>query len=462
MPSTAHRGVVAALTRQQYTPGEIVRIARTAAGWNQAELARRCGYSRSQVSRWETGSSPLRDVETLRALARALFLPVQVFGLALDHSTGVSTRPGATAAPRVSGDPMPVWEEHDPMRRRTLLAGMGALAGSTVLGTPARNPAAAATGDPISALERALLAPPLTTGAPAEVSQLRQAVAVARSVFAEGRYGEVATRLPDLIAAATATRADPRPGDTATGAHAQLAELYTLTTDLAVKTGRDRLAWTVADRASQAADASGDLLTQATARRVWAIVLRRAGHADTAQQMVIDTALALQPDLRTPDQLSVYGSLMETAAYTAAADGDRDTARTFIAEAVDAATRLGVDADHRYTSFGPTGVGLYQLSIARVMGDSGTAIEHARRIIPASIPSTERRARYWVDVARAFHQWGKPEHCYRALLAAEHASPDEVRYRKPTTTMTTTLLRHPTANRLPGLQDFARRTGTAV
>ncbi|SEP53585.1 helix-turn-helix domain-containing protein [Amycolatopsis saalfeldensis] len=461
MPSTTHRGVVAALMNQHHTPGEIVRIARTAAGWNQAELARRCGYSRSQISRWETGSSPLRDVETLRALARVLFLPVEVFGLALDHSTGVSTRPAAPPEHKVSGDPMPVWEEQDPMRRRTLLAGMGALAGSAVLGTPA-NGAAAAAADPISALEKALLAPPLTTGAPAEVAQLRHAVAVARSVFAYGRYGEVAARMPGLIVAATATRADPRAGDTATAAHAQLAELYTLTTDLAIKTGHDRLAWTAADRASQAADASGDLLTQATARRVWAIVLRRAGHGDTAQQMVIDTAHALQPDLRGPEQLSVFGSLMETAAYTAAADGDRDTARTFIAEAVDAATRLGTDGNHRYTSFGPTGVGLYQLSIARVMGDSGAAIEHARRINPASIPSTERRARYWVDVARAYHQWDKPEHCYRALLAAEQASPDEVRYRKPTAAMTTTLLRHPTANRLPGLRDFARRTGTSV
>lgn len=456
MPSTAHRGVVAALMNQHHTPGEIVRIARTATGWNQADLARRCGYSRSQISRWETGSSPLRDVETLRALARVLFLPVEVFGLALDHSTGVSTRPAAAADHRVSGDPMPVWEEQDPMRRRTVLAGMSALAGSAVLGTPA-HPAAAAA-DPISALEKALLAPPLTAGTPVEVARLRQAVAIARSVFARGRYGELAAQLPDLILAASATRA----GDDTTAAHAQLAELYTLATDLAIKTGHDRLAWTAADRASQAADASGDLLTQATARRVWAIVLRRAGHADTAQQMVIDTAHALQPDLRSPEQLSVFGSLMETAAYTAAADGDRDTARTFIAEAVDAASRLGVDGNHRYTSFGPTGVGLYQLSIARVMGDSGAAIEHARRINPAGIPSTERRARYWVDVARAFHQWDKPEQCYRALLAAEQASPDEVRYRKPTAAMTTTLLRHPTANRLPDLRNFARRTGTAV
>jgi hypothetical protein len=35
----------------------------------------------------------------------------------------------------------------------------------------------------------------------------------------------------------------------------------------------------------------------------------------------------------------------------------------------------------------------------------------------------------WVDVARAYHQWGKPERCYAALLAAERAAPAEVRYR---------------------------------
>ncbi|MEV6905929.1 hypothetical protein [Amycolatopsis sp. NPDC051071] len=311
-------------------------------------------------------------------------------------------------------------------------------------------------------MERTLLSPPLTTGTPVEVARLRQAVAVARGVFARGRYAEVATALPALISAASATRIDPRPGDDATAAQAQLAELYTLTTDLAIKTGRDRLAWTVADRATQAADASGDLLTQATARRVWAIVLRRAGYTDTARHMVIDTARALQPMLRTPDQLSVYGSLMETAAYTAAVDGDRDTAHTYIAEAVDAATRLGTDGNHRYTSFGPTGVGLYQLSIARVMGDAGAAIDHARRINPTGNPSAERRARYWVDVARTFHQLGKPEQCYRALLAAEHASSDEVRYRKPTAAMTSTLLRHPSANRLDGLHEFARRTSPGV
>ncbi|MGH4010202.1 MAG: hypothetical protein ACRDTH_18940 [Pseudonocardiaceae bacterium] len=153
---------------------------------------------------------------------------------------------------------------------------------------------------------------------------------------------------------------------------------------------------------------------------------------------------------------------MSTAAYTAAVDGDRDTARTLLGEAVDTAGRLGVDGNYRFTAFGPTGVGLYRISIARVLGDSGAAIEAARQIDPVAICLAERRARYWSDVAQSFYQWGKPEQCYRALLAAEHVSPDEVRYRKPIHQITASLLQHPTAHALPGLRAFTSRTGTPV
>ena len=87
------------------------------------------------------------------------------------------------------------------------------------------------------------------------------------------------------------------------------------------------------------------------------------------------------------------------------------------------ATRLGRDANHRFTAFGPANVTLYQVSIAQVLGDSGTAIEHARTLRPAAIPTAERQGRYWIDVARAYHQWGKPEPCYRALAGRRTRRP---------------------------------------
>lgn len=339
------------------------------------------------------------------------------------------------------------------MRRRTLLAGVGGLAGSALFGaTPAFGAA-----DPIRALESALLNPPIATAHPVSLAELQRAVGAARSIFQQAKYGEVAALMPRVLAGAMATRADLNTSDGVAAVNRHLAELYTLTTELMIKVSNDRLAWTAADRALQAADAGGDILTQATTRRTWGIVLRRSGQAETARQLVLDTATALQPELhRGHDHLSAYGSLLETAAYTAAVDGDRGTAKSLIAEAAEAATR--VTGPHS-TAFNPTAVGLYQISIARVLGDSGTAIEHARRIDPGTIPVVERRARYYSDVARAFHQWGKPEQCYRALLAAEHASPDEVRYRKTIHQITESLARHPNARALPGLTAFARRTG---
>lgn len=186
-----------------------------------------------------------------------------------------------------------------------------------------------------------------------------------------------------------------------------------------------------------------------------------AGRAEVANRLILDTATALQPELHHgPEHLSAYGSLLSTAAYTAAVAGDRHTADTLITEAGNAARQIGADTSHR-TAFGPTGVDLYRISIARALGDPGTAIDIARHINPAAIPTVERRGQYWTDVARCFDQWGKPEQCYRALLAAEQATPDEVRYRERIQQITQKLLSHPTASAMPGLRTFASRVGAA-
>jgi transcriptional regulator with XRE-family HTH domain len=430
--------------------GAIVRGVRRANHLTLAELARRCGYSVSTLSRMERGKQPLGDVRVLRILVEALRIPPNLLGLSDTPRRSVRA---ARPAVRVGVILMP-GEGTDSMRRRTLLAGLTSLAGTAVLGS---SPQALAGANPVTALGNALLDPSALGGNPVALPRLRQQVAAAQSVFQLGRYTDVAARLPGLLSTTMATRAE----DDTAAANGVLADLYALTSELMIKLGDDRLAWTTADRALQASHDTDDVLAQAAARRAWAIVLRRAGHADTARRLVVDTAAALQPDLhRGPEYLSVYGSLLSTAAYTAAVDGDRDTARGLLGEAVDTADRLGADANHRFTAFGPTGVGLYKISIARVLGDYGTAVEAARRINPAAIPLVERRARYWSDVARSYHHWDKPEQSYRALLAAEHASPDEVRYRKPIQQITTSLLRHPTAHTLPGLQAFAARTGT--
>lgn len=179
-------------------PGEVVRIARCAAGWTQTALGRRCGCSASQISRWETGRSPLRDVGILRILATALNLPIEVFGLIPDNPHGVSGRTSPVHWPTVGPVPVTNPEEDDPMRRRTLLAGVGGLAGSALVGA---GPAYGAT-DPIRSLGAALLNPPIANAEPVSLEELRRSVVVVRSIFHQAKYGEVAAALPKALARA--------------------------------------------------------------------------------------------------------------------------------------------------------------------------------------------------------------------------------------------------------------------
>ncbi len=294
---------------------------------------------------------------------------------------------------------------------------------------------------------------------PVSLAALRSATAQARACFQTARYDHLTAVLPRLIATAAATR-DSAGGDERATASALLADSYIVATNFMVKLNDDAFAWALADRALQAAQAGSDPLTVADSRRAVATVLRRTGRPARARELLIRAARDIEPSGDTSaDQLSMYGTLLEVAAYTAAVDGNRHAAREFIGEARATATRLGRDANYRFTAFGPANVTLYQVSIAQVLGDNGTAIEHAKTVRPAAIPTAERQGRYWIDVARAYHQWGKPEPCYRALLSAERAAPAEVRYRPPVHRIAEDLLRADHRHVLPGLPAFARRIG---
>ena len=440
--------------------GAIVRAARQAAGLTLADLGRRCGYSPSQLSRYERGIQPLTDITLLRRFADMLAIPPHTLGLASAQETPRHTaqsledhRPhgyGPTSNPEY------LREGDDPVRRRELLTGAAGLASAAALGATARGhlrPPA----DPAQALADALYRNP--AAGPASLTTLRTAAAQARRDFQTARYGRLAATLPALIATASVTRDDAASQHRET-ASTLLAEVYITAANLMVKLNDDPLAWATADRALQAAQAGNDLLTLAEGRRAVATVLRRTGHPAQARDLLTSAAQAITPGPHpTTAQLSMYGTLLQVAAYTAAVDGNRHAAASYIAEAASTATRLSTDTTQRHTAFGPSSVILYQVSIAQVLGDNGTAIEHARKLRPAAIPTPERQGRYWIDVARAYHQWGKPEPCYRALLAAEQAAPAEVRYRPPVHRMTDDLLRTSRSHSLPGLRTFARRIG---
>ena len=311
-------------------PGEIVRSARVAQGLSLAAFGARVGYSAAQVSRYERGITPLTDITVLRRFADALAIPQQLFGLNPDGARDTARHAAISSKDRPPGvrgntvDHECQWEDgDDPVRRRELLAGAAALAGATALarGTAGRT---VATPGSAAGLDDVLYG--RTEAAPIPLAELRASTTAARDDFRAARYDRLPSALPRLIGAAQATSDNASSGEHAE-ATTLLADAYILAADFAVKINDDPLAWMTADRALQAAQAGNDPLTLADARRAVATAMRRAGHPGGPADLLIRACRDIEPAGRHgPDQLAMYGTLLNVAAYTAASARNRRAA----------------------------------------------------------------------------------------------------------------------------------------
>ncbi|MFI5908479.1 helix-turn-helix domain-containing protein [Dactylosporangium sp. NPDC051541] len=423
--------------------GRLLRTARTAAGLTLEEVGRLVGCSAATISRWETGRRRAWTVAELRRLAEIYRLPPDLLGLVAPHPPAGG---GTTRVDGATDDSGGDW-----MRRRNLIAGAVGLTAAAAL------PEGAAAADAPGTVEDVIFG--RVAAAPLPAEQLAAQVAAAGADFRACRYAQLARRVPGLLARAEATRAATTPGSAGRAA-TQLAQAYGVAARLMLKLHDDGMAWATADRAVQAARSGTDPVVSAEAARLTATVLRRRGQRDGAQRLVLRAAQQLEADtgLARPVQVARYGELLAVAAYTAAMRDDRDTAWTLLGAADDATRRAG--------SANPGGlstvdVDVYRISVARVLGDYGSAVDYARRIDPARITAPERRARYWQDTALALHGRGRAEQAFAALLAAERDTPQEVRYRPWAQQLTRQLLAAQTRNGLPGLRDFAHRVGAA-
>ena len=100
---------------------------------------------------------------------------------------------------------------------------------------------------------------------------------------------------------------------------------------------------------------------------------------------------------------------------------------------------------------------MHLISAEAWAGDPRAAIAAAAQVVPASLPTTERRARYWTDTARAYHMDRKRAECTDALLAAEYEAPQDIRARPAVRDLVHDILSGGPAS--PQLKDLARRCG---
>jgi hypothetical protein len=122
------------------------------------------------------------------------------------------------------------------------------------------------------------------------------------------------------------------------------------------------------------------------------------------------------------------GMLFCMGAVVAARAHKPSVARDLLDEVHSVARQLGYDGNECFTAFGPTNVNLHQVAVLLDLGDGAGAVAAARQVTPeglARLPK-ERRANYYLDVARGHSLAGYHDDAVNTLLMAESLFPDEI------------------------------------
>lgn len=398
------------------TPGARIRYWRKRRGLTVRALADRAGIGVKTLEHLESGERPLRLIDHLDRLSRAL---------AVD--------------PAVLAD----------------------------LGRPraAPGPDQAEIGALRSALQRSEAITRLYAAdrAPADVSRLDQQIRYLWDAFQNSGYATLGEHLPRLLVDAQDAAL---PASSPDAAVTVLCLAYQLAASMLWKLRQPDLAWLAAERALAQAERVGDpLLISDAARRV-AHGLMATGHPEDALALIRADIDRLDPGLATADAeyLSVYGMLPLMGSVIAGRTGDHGAVRDLLALGRTTAARLGGDANHHWTAFGPTNVSVHRTSVMADIGDGQLAVDAAAAIGPGSLANLprERRASHLLDVARGHALAGRRDEAVAYLEAADTVSPQEIRARPAARELVDELL-HDWPGRAPAaLRQLASRIGLPV
>lgn len=282
-------------------------------------------------------------------------------------------------------------------------------------------------------------------GEPVRLDTLSSELAEQWSDYQNSRYARLTQRLPLLITDAQAACRHHGHGD-ADGqrAHTLAASAHQLATAFLTKLGETDLAAISASRGLAAANTSGNELMIGSLYRSAAHALLSIGEFEQAVALIRAAADHLEPGLShaTPEYLSVYGMLHLVGAVASSRREDRSDTTTFLTEADMAATRIGHDANHLWTSFGPTNVKIHRVTAAMELGNVQVAVDLGPRIDTRALP-IERRVRHAIETARAYARWNRANDGLALLLDAETYAPEQVRYHRLSRILVREIIRLP-------------------
>jgi transcriptional regulator with XRE-family HTH domain len=263
---------------------------------------------------------------------------------------------------------------------------------------------------------------------PESISELRRQLADVWDAYQAAKFGYVTHALP-LLLRDTYRASSSYAGTERSEALALLALTHQVAASTLTKVGETDLAWMASDRGLVAAQEAGDPLVVGSLLRTVAHALLSNGKYEEAVSLTeqAGTYLASSLDHSDPRALSVYGTLFLAGSMAAARADDRATTQVFIEEAARAAQRLGRDANHLWTAFGPTNVAIHRVNTAMELGDVQVAVDLGPRVDTSGVP-LERRVRHSLEVARAYNAWNRPEEAMATLLDVEQRAPEQVRH----------------------------------
>jgi len=211
---------------------------------------------------------------------------------------------------------------------------------------------------------------------------------------------------------------------------AMLAQAYHLTQAFLAWHGDRELSWLTTDRGMLAALDADTPLALASACWYAAHTLRAVGRTEEAL-----TQLQTGRDLierRVAENGHEYAAMLADidlcAGLTKARAGDESGWLDW--ESAYSVVRRALPADyvHPWTRVGHVLVDVYAVMMAVDLNNPDEARRRAQNLDPATIPSTDRKARHYIELARSTDLDGSPEATLQLLGQAVRVSPETVKF----------------------------------
>ena len=305
-----------------------------------------------------------------------------------------------------------------------------------------------------------LLDEPVYDDEPLILREAERIIDYAWGAYWGGKYELLGSLLPRALTQLKATALGASATDQVK-AQELLSRGYWVTGSTLVHLGQQDLAYLAVRQALDAAHRGGDDLLAAVLRNSVSWHLLVQGRYDESVRVATRSAKTIEPagEVSAP-HLSVYGSLLITAATSAARGSHREQALDFLAESGQVAERIGHDRHDYETPFGPSQVVMQTVDVDVVTDEFGAALSAAKRMPREAGLPLAARARHLADRAYAHARLGQGQQALDALLAAEHMGPDWIKYQTLPRQIVAELIERERRVRTP-LRSLAQRLGVS-